>query len=287
MSPSADIRRAIVVVLDGLRPDAIEEFDLASVRQLMRSGASSLAATTVTPSLTWPALTSLLCGLPPQTHGIVGDSLHVPRPKSKLQPLPELLGAGGFPSAAFMGAIPSLYRGIASRIAKGLGFAEARFSGEHAAGVLLAARSTLRTQRRGLIFLHWADADRVGHEHGWMSAAYGDAARRLDSALGTLVSWLGIHEDPHTLLVALADHGGGGVDPKHHEEPHPLNTTIPVALAGGAVRQHILEPPSLLDVPPTIAWALGVQPPTAYAGRVLHEAFEPRGALAPYEPAVA
>lgn len=287
MRPSADIRRAIVVVLDGLRPDAIAEFDLANLRQLMRCGASSLAATTVTPSLTWPALTSLLCGLPPQTHGIVADSLHVPRPKSQLQPLPELLGTGGYPSAAFMGAIPSLYRGIASRIAKGLGFAEARFTGENAAGVLEAARSTLRTQRRGLIFLHWADADRVGHEHGWMSAAYGDAARRLDSALGTLVSWTGIHADPHTLLVALADHGGGGVDPRHHEETHPLNVTIPLALAGAAVRPQTLQSVSLLDVPPTVAWALRVAPPPAYAGRVLREAFDTRGALDPYESAVA
>lgn len=287
MIPPTDVRRAIVVVLDGLRPDAIAAFDLANVRQLMRSGASSLAATTVTPSLTWPALTSLLCGVAPQDHGILADSLHVPRPRTRLQPLPELLATGGYPSTAFMGAIPSLYRGIASRIAKGLGFAEARFAGEHAGSVLLAARSTLRTQRRGLIFLHWADADRAGHEHGWMSDAYGDAARRLDSALGMLVSSTDVHADPHTLLVALADHGGGGVDPRHHEEQHLLNVTIPLALAGRTVRQLTLESASLLDVPPTIACALGVQPPAAYAGRMLREAFDARDALAPYESAVA
>lgn len=287
MRQPVDIRRVIVVVLDGLRPDAIDAFDLENVRQIMRRGASSPAATTITPSLTWPALTSLLCGLAPQEHGILADSLHVPRPRTTLQPLPELLAAGGYPSTAFMGAIPSLYRGIASRIAMGLGFAEARFAGGHAGSVLLAARSTLRAQRRGLIFLHWADADRVGHEHGWMSAAYGDAARRLDSALGMLVSATGIHEDPHTLLVTLADHGGGGVDPKHHEEPHPLNATIPLALAGGAVRSRTLDSASLLDVPPTIAWALGLQPPMAYAGRVLTEAFDRRATLPPYESAVA
>lgn len=287
MSRPLEIRRAVVVVLDGLRPDAVDAFDLAHLRQLARSGASTLTATTVSPSLTWPALTSLLCGLPPQTHGILADSVHIPRPKARLEPLPELLGQSGFPSSAFMSAIPPLYRGIASRIARGLGFAEARFTGEHAAAVFLAARSTLRTLRRGLIFMHWADADRVGHEYGWMSPQYGDAARRLDSTLGMLVDVLRIHDDPQTLLVALADHGGGGVDPRHHDEPHPANVTIPLAFAGGGVRQMALESASLLDVPPTIAWALGLQPPAAYAGRVVSEAFAPRGVRAPYEPAVA
>jgi len=48
-------RRVIVVVLDGLRPDAIEAFELANVRRLARLGASALTGRTVQPSLTWPA----------------------------------------------------------------------------------------------------------------------------------------------------------------------------------------------------------------------------------------
>lgn len=287
MSRPADIRRVIVVVLDGLRPDAIGAFDLANLRKLVYAGASTLCARTVRPSLTWPAMTSLLTGIPPQIHGILADSLHVPRPKAMLLPLPELLGRAGYPSAAFMGAIPSLYRGIASRIAKGLGFAEARFAGENAGMVLQAARATLRSQRRGLIFMHWADADRAGHKHGWMSPEYGNAARQLDLAVGTLLATTQVHDDPHTLLVALADHGGGGVDPRHHEEPHLLNDTIPLVLAGGAVRQQTLEEATLLDVPPTLAWALGIAPPTAYTGRVIAEAFDIRIAFQSRQPAVA
>jgi predicted AlkP superfamily pyrophosphatase or phosphodiesterase len=33
------IRRVIIVVLDGLRPDAIDEFDLSNIRTLMTRGA--------------------------------------------------------------------------------------------------------------------------------------------------------------------------------------------------------------------------------------------------------
>lgn len=277
-----DVRRVIVVVLDGVRPDAVDAFDLHHLRRLARSGPSSMSARTVSPSLTWPALTSLLCGVSPADHGILADSVQLPRPKMKLSPLPELLRRAGYPSSAFMGEIPVLYRGIGSRIARALGFAEMRFAGSSATEVLLAARSVLRTQRRGLVFMHWADADRTGHEHGWMSPQYGDACRRVDSALGVLVSDTEVETDPGTVLIALADHGGGGLVPNHHDGDHPLNATIPMVLVGGRLRHETLADASLLDIPSTIAWVLGVTPHSSYAGRVLSEAFanDSHGAVA-------
>ena len=269
MQRQTDIRRAIVVVLDGLRPDAVDAFDLGHLRRVARIGASSMRARTVSPSLTWPALASLMTGVAPDVHGILADSVHFPRPRGKLHPLPELLAQGGYPSSAFMGEVPQLYRGIADRIAKGLGFAEARFAGANAMDVLQAARSTIGSQRDGLIFLHWADADRAGHAHGWMSPEYGAAARRLDEAIELLVSWTGVESDRGTVLILLADHGGGGLVENHHDGDHPLNWTVPLVLVGGAIPHRRLRDASVLDVPPTIAWALGVAPHASYAGRAL------------------
>ena len=268
-----NIRRVVVAILDGLRPDAIEAFGLSATQRLMALGAGTLRARTVVPSQTWPALTSLLCGVPPDVHGILSDSLHVPQPRSQLAPLPQLLCHAGYTSAAFMGAVPLLYRGVASRIARGLGFAEARFAGANAMDVLRSGRHRLESQRRGLILFHFADADRAGHAHGWMSGEYGTGARSIDAALGALAADLAIEHDPHTLLIALADHGGGGVRIREHEDNHPLNVTIPLALAGGAVRRSGLANATLLDVPATIAWVLGVPAPRAWTGRVLLEAF--------------
>jgi len=56
-----------------------------------------------------------------------------------------------------------------------------------------------------------------------------------------------------------------------HSEEHPLNWTIPLILGGGSVRHTRLEEAHLLDVPSTVAWALGVTPPAVYTGRVLIE----------------
>ena len=107
-----------------------------------------------------------------------------------------------------------------------------------------------------------------------MSDAYAEAARRLDASLGLLAAIAEIGRDPGTLLVALADHGGGGVVATDHNSPHPLDRTIPIILAGAAVACGELAPfSSIIDVPVTVLWALGVMVPPDYEGRVLLEAF--------------
>lgn len=278
MRPACPVRRAIVVVLDGLRPDAIDAFDLQHVAQLRALGASTLTATTVSPSLTWAAMTSLMTGVSPQLHGVVSDTVHLPRPRVRLEPLPAALEAAGLPSTAVLGAIPSIYRGVASRIGRKLGICDLRFVGRRASEILQGAGEPLRTQRRGLVFLHWPDADGAGHDHGWMSREYEEGARRLDGALGSLLALLDLESNPETLLIALADHGGGGVDPKDHESTHPLDRTVPILMAGAGVAPGTDLGPdvSLLDVPATVLWALGLERPSSYVGRALTEAFESR-----------
>ena len=70
--------------------------------------------------------------------------------------------------------------------------------------------------------------------------------------------------------------GGGGASPRNHHSTHPLDLTIPIVIAGGQVARTTLPTgSSLLDVPATVAWALGIQPPASWDGRPLHEAFAP------------
>src|SRR5690242_8678024 len=159
MFRTTETRRAILVVLDGLRPDAIDTFDLTNIRRLMQLSASTMTGRTVSPSLTWPAITSMLTGVTPETHGIMADSVQIPRPRAKLWPLPSLLKKAGFPTSAFVSEIPPLYRPIAGHLARSMGFEDAAFRGKTALEVLFSARAALWRQRRGLIFMHWADAD--------------------------------------------------------------------------------------------------------------------------------
>ena len=269
MLAASPIRRVVLVVLDGLRPDAIPRFGLTHLTEVARSGASTMLGRTVSPSVTACAMASLLTGAAPERHGLQSDRFHIPRPSGPLHPLPKVLAEHGLPTSAFLAATPMIFTGIARRIAAYLGVAKASFSGDGCAEILAAARPALRDQQRGLLVMHWPDGDRAVHEHGWMSAGYANAVRRMDGAMGALRGLIDL-TDPATLLIALADHGGGGAVATHHNSEHPFDRTIPMILAGGAVRRGDLAPgSSLLDVPATICWALGVPRPESYVGSPL------------------
>lgn len=274
LRPSS-IRRAVLVVLDGLRPDAIPRFDLHHVSRLAHEGASTMLGRTVSPSVTACAMASLLTGASPERHGLQSERFHIPLPRGELHPLPRVLADHALPTSAFLAAMPTLFSGIAHRIAVHLGIQQAHFRGKSCDEIVANAQRALREQRRGLIVVHLPDADRAGHEHGWMSEGYARAARRMDTAMGSLLTALDL-SDPATLVVALADHGGGGAVPDHHNSEHPLDRTIPLILAGGSVKRGDLAPgSSLLDVPATICWALGVPRPESYAGAPLTSAICP------------
>ncbi len=275
------IRRVIVVVLDGLRPDAIDAFDLATLRGLAARHAHTRAAATVAPSVTAAAMGSLLTGVSPERHGLTSDRFHIPRSRGPISPLPRVIEEAGYLTTACMADVPLLYRRIARGLARRLGVTRPSFDGDGANAILQAARPWLNAQRSGLLLFHWPDADRAGHAHGWMSAEYGRGAQAMDDALGRLVDLTGLEHDPSTVLIALADHGGGGVDPRDHDSAHPLDRTIPIVVAGGSVVPGPLRPDaSILDVPATVLWALGIARPPVYEGRPLVEAFVPYATVA-------
>lgn len=267
----ARVRRVILVVLDGLRPDAIEAFAMTNLRDLGLCGAYTGSATTVSPPVTAAAMTSLLTGAAPADHGLTSDRFHIPRPRIRLEPLPAVLDQAGLPVATFVRRLPLAFRPLARACALHLRVRTPTFAGDDARSILDAAHDTLHTQRDGLIMLHWPDADRAGHEHGWMSPAYGAACCAIDEALGDLVDATRALDDPDTLLIALADHGGGGISAFDHDGEHPLNMTIPVLMVGTAVDGARLQGEvNILDMAPTIASALGVTPPSGWPGRA-HE----------------
>jgi len=107
-----------------------------------------------------------------------------------------------------------------------------------------------------------------------MSGPYLEAAAEVDAAIGRLSTCA-----DDALLIVMADHGGGGVEPTEHHHAHPVNGHVPLVLAGpGVARCHRLEGAvSLLDVCPTILWWFGVPIPAGYEGRLLTDAFASAG----------
>ena len=266
-------RRVVLLVLDGLRADLVGDARFPHIAALAARGASTTDATTVMPSVTAVAMTSLLSGLAPVDHGVQSDRFRVPACRTPLQALPSLVRASGRQATGVVRQVPWMIRPLARKIVDAMGLENAIFANANAHSLLCAALPSLRHQRDGLIVMHWPDCDAIGHHAGWMSPAYLAAVARMDSALGSLVRELEASMDD-TLLIALADHGGGGRVPTHHDSPHPLDCTIPIMLAGAGVHPQPLPAGlTLLDVPPTALWALGLPIPAAYAGAPIVSAF--------------
>ncbi len=203
------VSRVIVVVLDGLRPDAVERFALPHLGSLLHTSAHTLVGRTVEPSTTAAALTSLFTGVPPGVHGIRSEHGFLPSLGKRLTLLPRLLARHRLPMAGYMRSLPFGFRTIGSTIAARLGV-RATFAGHDAAGILAAAHRGLTEVRRGVLYLHWPDADLAGHAHGWMSAGYARAAMQLDHAVGRLLAETAVLADPTSVVIVLADQGGGG-----------------------------------------------------------------------------
>jgi hypothetical protein len=262
--------RCVILLIDGLRPDALRPDLAPSLYALGQDYTRAETALTVRPSTTVAALLSLATGVGPATHKLVEPGLATLRKLGSLRPLPRELSARQLPTVVVAGEVLPAEVPIAKVLASAAGVGRLIATAGPARRVAAAALGRLRFVPDGLVIVYVNDCDRAGHTAGWMSDPYFEAVREADAAVAHLRACAA-----DSLLVVLADHGGGGVHPTDHDTPHPVNDRIPLVLAGPRIRRkHVLRrPASLLDVPPTLMWWLGLEVPAGYEGRVLREAF--------------
>ena len=257
----------VLLIIDGLRPEAVSPAVMPSLATLAASG-WSCEGRTVRPSATVAALASLATGLPPDRHGLTEARLPALATLVGVRPLPVVLKRYGHLTRIVTGPLPTPHR-MLGRTLLGLAGVGSLVTAP------LAPRELARVGERedarfgaSLTIIYLNDCDRAGHRDGWMSRPYLEAAREIDGAVGELMLTLLAQDD--VLLLVTADHGGGGVVPTDHDMPHPVNDTIPMVAAGTRVIPgRATTGASLLDLPPTILRALGVPIPRSYTGRAL------------------
>ncbi len=266
-------RKVLLVIIDGLRPDAITPASMPVLSRLGAAGWAAGTACTIRPSVTVAALTSLATGVSPARHGVDHPSLTRLGRIGGLAPLPIELRRAGVATSIFAPVLGGAPRWMAGALLR-LGGVTRLAGGASAPAAVLrqAAEHTASAAGRHCVVAYVNDTDIAGHAWGWMSTPYLEAAGAVDQGLPALAPLLA---DPECLVLVTADHGGGGVLSHDHDHPHPVNDRIPLYLLGEAVAGPAIsaEPASLLDIPATVLWALGVPIPEQYEGRVLHEAF--------------
>ena len=272
------MRRLVIVLADGLRPDAVSPSVMPSLDALGRVYTLARRARTVRPSATVAALASLATGVGPDTHRLIEPGLQfVPRLHS-IRPVSRVLARAGIPTDIVTADLGPAALPVAWALASTAGVRRLVAKGSRGRDTAAAAHRLLSQREDRLLFVYLPDCDRAGHAHGWMSDRYLEAAAEVDAAVGLLSPWT-----DDTVFIVTADHGGGGVTANEHDEPHPVNDHIPLIVAGpGVTRRHQLTRAiSLLDVPATVLWWFGVPVPDGYEGRPLAEAFAPVSCPAP------
>jgi predicted AlkP superfamily pyrophosphatase or phosphodiesterase len=260
----------LIVTFDGLRPDAIAAAEMTNVMSLMQTGAYTLKAQTIMPSLTLPAHSSMVLGTCPAKH-IVRWNEYVPENG-------YALGTDIFDLAHTFGLRTVLVSGkekLRHLTEPGstdfFGFVDINDKIKDITSLESMAYSQVR-EGFGLMLMHFPDGDLAGHEYGWMSRQQLRAYKNDDDSFGLLLEVMkSSNMYDGTLIIITSDHGG-------HDTTHgsnlPEDMTIPWILNGPRVVPGELQTQVyIMDTAATVAYALGLPLQPEWDGVPIYEAF--------------
>lgn len=252
-------RKCILIVADGMRPDALAACGHPYYQQFLADGAVQLAARTVMPSVTLPSHLSLFHSVPPQRHGTLTNTYAPPvRP---VRGLFDVLKSAECKTAFFYNFEP--LRDIAQTGSLNYGcFMDIYTHVQSDKRLTAAALDYIAAEAPDFVFLYIAQPDDAGHRCGWMSAEYLKVVYGVWDCVQSVVQTVGTDYD----IVVTADHGGHD---RIHGTDMEEDMNIPVLLhltQPAALRQ---EPVSILDIAPTICALMGVRTARDWEGESL------------------
>jgi predicted AlkP superfamily pyrophosphatase or phosphodiesterase len=231
----------------------------------MQSSAFTLEAQTVMPSVTLVSHASMLVGVCPAKHGVNWND-YIPN-------LGYAVGTDLFDIAHAAGLRTYIYAGKEKLRQVTEPSSLDQFVYVNDRDLVLMERLIAEfPQDFGVLFIHLALTDGMGHVYGWLSPEQLSVIRRADEALGLFLAALdarGLRSE--TLLILSADHGGHDTT---HGSSLPEDMTIPWVASGAGVQPKALTSPvHTMDTAATAAFALGLPIPAEWDGVPVYEAF--------------
>lgn len=255
-------RKVILILVDGLRPDALESCGHPYGRRLLEKGSYSLEAETVYPSVTLPCHMSLFHSVPAERHGILTNT-YVPQVRP-VKGLCEQLSGAGKTCCFFYNWEELRDLSRPSSLAYSYYVSGSICSYEKANEMVTEnALSYVKEEKPDFAFVYLGLTDHAGHDHGWMGAEYMQACRQSLDEIERIVKEF---ENEYTIIVT-ADHGG-------HDRVHGTlereDMLIPLICIGPDFPQgKIFEKASICDIAPTITKLTGVPAVEEWEGKCL------------------
>jgi len=247
----ARARHVVIVLIDGLRADAVTAQNAPFLHAELAHCAYTLEAQTTKPSVTLPSHASMISGVPPSEHRVTWNTYEPRRGTIGVRTIFDVAHEAGL-SVALFGGKEKL-----QQLAKPGTLDRLSTNERFAAEVMDEALPYLAEKRPNLTLLSLPDVDRAGHAQGWMSDFQREAIRNTDDLLRRLFETLEQYPAEESWAVILtADHGGHG---HHHSGGARIDTTIPWILCGGGVQPAKLAPLSITATARVTLQILGLQ----------------------------
>lgn len=244
--PARHAARVVLLVLDGLGWEQLESRpDLAPTM----SGLAGGRATSVAPTTTAAALSSITSGVPPARHGIVGYRLRGPdgkvlnvlRWRTVDGDARRIVDPASFMTAPAFGGSPDVPMVTRADFA-GTGFTTAhagssRLVGWRQPSTLVVETARLIAAGEPFVYAYYDGVDSVAHAYG-LGEHWAAEVRAADRLVADLLAAL----PPSTALVVTADHGQVDVGPAVRPVPPPLASACELMSGEGRFRWLHLKP---------------------------------------------
>ena len=265
LTPVPQIRRVLVLSIDGLRPDLISLAPMPNLMNFMQTSAYTLTAQTVRPSVTLVSHASMLTGYCPADHGVNWNDYIPENGYAVGTDLFDISHAAGLETWMFVG------KRKLEQITEPFSLTGFTFVNDR--DLVVAERlGSEFPENFGVLFVHFAMPDAMGHQYGWLSPEQLSVSFRADEAFANILAALDARNlRRETLIIVTADHGG-------HETSHgsslPEDMSIPWIASGPGIRPGPLSTTvHTMDTAATAAFALGLEAPSDWDGVPVFEAF--------------
>jgi predicted AlkP superfamily pyrophosphatase or phosphodiesterase len=234
--PVPQIRRALIISIDGLRPDLVLRANTPVLHALFNSGCYSFWAQTTAESVTLPSHTSMLTGVVPIKHGIQWNSdLPLIHPVYPAYPtIFQLAKQAGYTTGMVAGKSKFINLAVPGSLDWSYIPEETKIEDPQVAEIAIAMISQHQPE---VLFVHFPSVDNVGHAAGWATPEQITAIEQADTCVGQILMALDqMKLRDSTFILVTADHGGAG---KSHGPDDPRSRHIPWIVTGPGIRKGV------------------------------------------------
>jgi len=280
----------ILFVLEGVDQQALKVGPMPALGHLVKGGAVTWSAATVTPPLRLPAMASLLTGLPVEKHGVTWNTFEFSRGYPRPPTLFDYLDLSGGRDSAIFFMDESLYQ-----LAKPEPYTDYQMCGplkpECSPERLVSyIRQYFQKASSGhgyghavlslphLLIVHLPDGGRAGVAQGWTSKDYRTALRSVDQAIGAVLEIFKEHGLLMRTTVFVTSLSGTGAA---NGQPTTVSSLVPwIAFGAGIKAGHTIhQPVSIIDTGATVMRTLGLETHMEWDSRAVEEIFRDTGAI--------